>query len=603
MSDATQLGAPPDTGLPEEQPGREWVGVTLRLLVALLVLGGVYLGIALWFKDRPPAGVTVAGVDIGTMSREAAHDHLERSLADRLAEPVTITVRPDGTPVDEDTQLLIDPAGAGLSYDLDATLDQVTGFSLDPRDLWSHVVRSERELPLLGAVDRTALTAAVQEQAQDYATEPVEGEVALTEEGVEIVDAADGRVLEVDATVEAVEEAWPDSHEVVGTATSVEPGLTQAEVERFTREEIEPALAASVVVTATRGSGDDAETAKAELAPREIAGLLSVDSADDGAGAASLDLVVDEESLLDRLREDLGQLEQGPVDATVRLVSGSVEVVPSRVGAALDEEGLVAQVVAALKATGEDRSVSTELEVVEPAIPTSASEGWTFSEMGSFSSVFPTGQANAPRTANLHTAVGHLDGYVVMPGEQFALSAALGEITEANGYHQAPIIVDGRLVQGMGGGLSQISTVVFNTSWFSGVQLDAHTPHSYYIPRYPAGREATLALPGLDNLWTNDTDNPVVVRAWISGDTISMEFLGDRQYTVQTVDGTRYNVTQGARQVDDSPDCVPQNAAEGFTITNVRILARDGAEVSRDEFTTVYHPADEIVCTHPDAGY
>jgi hypothetical protein len=48
---------------------------------------------------------------------------------------------------------------------------------------------------------------------------------------------------------------------------------------------------------------------------------------------------------------------------------------------------------------------------------------------------------------------------------------------------------------------------------------------------------------------------------------------------------------------------VPQKPAEGFTITNVRILTRDGAEVARDEFTTVYHPADEIVCTHPDAGY
>lgn len=603
MSDATQVGTPPGTGLPEERPDREWVGVALRLLVALVVLGSVYLGVALWFKDRPPAGVTVAGVDIGTMSREAAHDHLERSLADRLAEPVTIAVRPAGTPVDQETELRLDPAGSGLSYDLDATLDQVTGFSLDPRDLWSHVVRSDRELPLLGSVDREALTAAVQEQAQDYATEPVEGEVALTEEGVEIVDAADGRVLEVGPTVEAVEQAWPESHDVVGTATSVAPALTQAEIERFTREDVEPALAAPVVVTATRGSGDDAETATAELAPREIAGLLSVDSATDGGSAAALQLVVDEESLLDRLREDLGQLEQGPVDATVRLASGSVEVVPARVGAALDEQTLLTEVTAALGASGEARSVSTELEVVEPAIPTSASEGWTFTEMGSFSSVFPTGEANAPRTANLYTAVGHLDGYVVMPGEQFALSAALGDITEANGYRQAPIIVDGRLVQGMGGGLSQISTVVFNTSWFSGVQLDAHTPHSYYIPRYPAGREATLALPGLDNLWTNDTDNPVVVRARISGDTIVMTFLGDRQYDVQTVDGARYNLTQGTRHVDDGPECVPQKPAEGFTITNVRILTRDGAEVARDEFTTVYHPADEIVCTHPDAGY
>lgn len=598
MTEQTKVAGRPQGGLPEERPEREWLGVMARLVVAVLVLGGVYVGAALWFKDRPPAGVQVAGIDVGTMSRDAAHAHLERSLAPRLAEPVVLSVRPDGA--QEPTELRLDPATAGLGYDLDATLDQVTGFSLDPRVLWSHVVRSERELPLVGTVDEQVLSTAVAALAQDYDTDPVEGQVSLTQEGVSVVDAQDGRVLDVAPTVEAVAQAWPDTHAVEGVAHPVAPALTQAEVDRFTTEEVEPALAAPLTVTATRGSGDGATTATAELAPREIADVLSVERAD---GASTLSLKVDEEALLARLREDLGQLERGPADATVRLSSGQIEVVRARSGAALDEDALVADVVAALRAQGSGRDVAVQLETVRPAITTAEAEDWTFTEMGSFSSVFPTGEANAERTANLHTAVRHLDGYVVMPGHQFALSAALGDITTANGYHEAPIIVEGRLVKGIGGGLSQISTVVFNTSWASGVQLDAHTPHSYYIPRYPAGREATLALPGLDNLWTNDTDNPVVVRASISGDTITMRFLGQRQYTVRTIDGERYNITHGARVVVDTPTCVPQSLAEGFTIYNARILLKGGTEVKRDEFTTVYQPADEIVCTHPDAGY
>lgn len=599
MSEATKVGSRPGPGLPEEDDGlgREWAAVLLRLAVAVLVLGGVYLGVAMWFKDRPPAGVSVAGVDIGTMSRADATEHLARSLADEEAAPVHIRVLPDGAPDDRETQITLDPAEAGLSYDYDSTLDQVTGFSLDPRVLWSHVARSERELALVGSVDRDRLVDAVRAQAQQYDTDPVEGRVSLTDEGVDVVDAEDGRRLDVEGTAEAVADSWPSTEDVEGVASSIPPDLTQAEVERFTTEEVEPALAGPVTVTATRGSGDDAQQATAELAPRELVALLSVDRADD----TTLRLQVDEDGLLARLREDLGQLEQGPLDATVELVDGSVEVVPARQGAALDEDVLLADVTAAL--AGGSRSVATTLETVEPAIPTAASEAWVFREMGSFSSVFPTGEQNAPRTANLRAAVRNLDGTVVMPGEQFALSTALGDITEANGYQEAPVIVDGRLVMGMGGGLSQISTVVFNTSWSSGVQLDAHTPHSYYIPRYPAGREATLALPGLDNLWTNDTDNPVVVRTWITGDTIHMEYLGERQYTVRTVDGERRNVTHGQTHVDDEPDCVPQNASEGFTIRNVRILLRDGQEAGRDEFTTTYQPADEIVCTHPDAGY
>ncbi len=592
-------------GLREERstPGREWRAVALRILAAVLVLGGAYVAAALYFQDRPPAGMSVDGIEIGSMTRDQAHAHLERELADRLEEPVTVTLVPEGADggdgTGEPSTIALVPAEAGLSFDLDATLDGATGRSFDPRVLWAHVSGREQQLELVGAVDEEALEAALAAAAEDYDEEAVEGEVSLSEDGVTVTEPQAGRQLDVPATADAVASAWPATTEVEGTATLVAARLSTDDLEAFRTEQVEPALAAPVEVTAVRGKGDGAERATAEIAPRELAQLLTVDRAQDD----TLTLALDEEGLLARVRQDLGQLERGPRDATVRLEGSEVQVVPARAGTALVEDGLVEKVRAALAETGKGRTVRAELRSVEPAIPTSASEGWTFTTMASFSSQFPTGEANAERTANLHAGVRHLNGTVVMPGQQFSLGAALGDISEAGGYHEAPIIVDGRLVMGIGGGLSQISTVVFNTSWLAGVQLDAHTPHSYYISRYPAGREATLALPVIDNLWTNDTDNPIVVRAWISGDVIHMAFLGDRQYTVTTIDGERYNRTEGERVEDDSPDCVPQSASDGFSIVSTRILSRGGAEVKRDSFTTVYAPADEIVCTDPRAGY
>ncbi|MFB9731243.1 VanW family protein [Ornithinimicrobium kibberense] len=597
------------TRLQEESPGGgEWGAVLLRLLVALAVLGGAYVAAALYFQDRPPAGMTVDGVDIGSMTRDEAADHLDRELEDRLEEPVVLTVRASGgvdgaagvdgaDEVAEETLELV-PAEAGLSYDVDAILEGATGLSFDPRVLWSHVSGGARSLPLQGAVDREQLAAAVERLAEDYDTEVVEGEVTLTDEGVRVVEAELGRSLDVDGTVDAVASAWPDDRRVEGRAVVAAPTLSQDEVERFTREEVDPALSEAVRVTATRGSGDDAPTATAEIAPRELVELLGTERTGD-----TLSLTLDEEGLMARIRQDLGQLERGPRDATVELDGTDVDVVPARSGAALQEEGLVAAVREALTAEGEDRTVEATLEAVEPGIPTEVSEAWSFSPMAEFTSVFPTGEANAARTHNLHVGVENVNGTVVMPGRQFSLGVALGDLSEEGGYREAPVIVDGRLVMGLGGGLSQISTVVFNVSWFAGVQLDAHTPHSYYISRYPAGREATLAYPIIDNVWTNDTDTPVVVRSWIEGDQIHMVFLGDRQYDVETIDGPRRDVRQPEEHVDDSPECVPQGPAEGFTITNVRILRSGGQEVSRDEFTTTYHPADEVVCTHPEAGY
>ena len=590
--------------LREESDGRGWVPVLLRLGVAVLVLGGIYTAVAFYFQDRPPAGVSVAGVEIGSLTEAEARVELEEEFADRTSDPLTVELLPEDAE-GEPEQVTLAPEEAGLSLDLDATLDGVSGLSFNPARLWAHVVGSERDLPLVGAVDREQLEGALDAQAADYDTDPVEGEVSLGDDGVEVVDAADGQILQVAETADAVAQAWVDQvwddqeegpegaeRVVAGVATAVPPELTEEEVERFTEDELDPALADPVLVEASRGEGDNEETATAELGERDLLDLLSVRQ--DG-GTLSLEL--DDEATIARIRQDLGQLERGPRDATVELDGSEVEVVSARVGYALTEDGVVDAVREALAASGDDRTVRAEVERVEPQIPTSASDDWSFSEMASFVSAFPTGATNEARTANLRAGVSNVNGTVVMPGEQFSLASALGEVSTAGGYVEAPIIQDGRLIMGVGGGLSQISTVVFNTSWFSGVQLDAHTPHSFYIARYPAGREATIAIPVLDNLWTNDTDTPVVVRTWITGNEIHMVYLGDRQYTVDTIDGARRDVTTGETRYDDSPDCVPQNPAEGFTISNTRILRSGDDEVGRNEFTTVYQAADEIICT------
>ncbi|QFG69199.1 VanW family protein [Ornithinimicrobium pratense] len=599
MSKGTQS----PSGLREEPAaGRGWWSVLLALAVAVVLLGGAYVAAAYYFKDRQPAGVSVAGVDIGSLTREQAQDVLSRQLAELTSSPITVRTPVPGAQEPEELSLV--PEEAGLRLDVDATLSDATRLSFDPRELWSHVAGTDQELPLRTAVDQEALDAAVTGLAEDYDRDPEDGEVTIGPDGVEAKEAAMGHSLDVPATAEEIREAWltpgwptGEDREVEGHSAEVVPELTQAEIDRFTREELDPALGSPVLVTAARGDGDDELTATAELVERDLRALLAVRQED---GRLSLEL--DKEGLLDRVRQDLGQLEAGPLDATVRLDGTEVQVVPAQVGYALEEDGVADAVLAALAEEGEGRTVEAGVSVVEPAIPTEVSEGWRFRPMGSFVSAFPTGPANEARTANLRAGVAHVNGTVVMPGEQFSLGAALGDISEEAGYVEAPVIMDGRLVMGLGGGLSQISTVVLNASWNSGVQLDAHTPHSFYISRYPAGREATLAYPVIDNLWTNDTDTPVVVRAWISGDEIHMTYLGQRQYDVRTIDGERRNITQGGEEEDDSEDCVPQAKSEGFTITVVRVLSRDGQEAHRDEFTTTYQASDQVTCTHPDAG-
>lgn len=569
--------------LSEEPARNEWVGIVLRTLLAVVVLGAGYVALAHHFGGRVPNGTTVQGVDISNLTPEAAAETLETRLALLTDDPVVFRV--DG----ESYQL--DPVQSGLSVDLPATLQGLTGVSYDPRVLWSRITDEGGELTLVLVVDHDVLERSVAEHASDFDADPVEGRVWLSLGDVHVIDPEPGRSLDPVATADRVADGWPHTRTVEGVSTEVPAELTTEEIARFVTEEAEPALASSVVVQV----GEEQTT----VTPNQLSRLLTVEESEDH----TLSLALDEETLVEIVRGGLTDAVTPARDAAVRLGdNGQPEVVPARVGTELDEDSIIAAVREALTSDDpQERVVEVDTVDVEPELHTEVAEGWRMEVMAEFRSEFPTGPANEARTHNIQVGLGHINGTVVMPGEQFSLAQTLSPINADRGYVEAGVIIDGRLVQGMGGGLSQVSTTVLNTAWSSAVQLDEFTPHSYWIPRYPVGREATLAVGVIDNKWTNDTPEPIIMQSWIEGDEIVMRFWGDRRYTVETITGPWRNIVQPGVSEDDSEDCLPQRAQEGFDITVTRVLSRGGEEVSRQSYNTRYQPSDAITCTHPNA--
>lgn len=569
-------------GLPEEPQRNEWWGIVVRSLLALAVLLGGYAAAAHYLGNRIPSGASVHGVQIGNLTPETARDVLANQLESVATDPIQLQAA--------DETLTLDPVAAGLTLDLDTTLDDLTGVSYDPRVIWDRVTDDGQELPLRVRIDQAQLQAAVTALADDFDIEPEEGEVWLALGKVHVADPVPGRALDVAGTAAAAAAAWPDSHRADAVVTEVKPQLTTAEIQRFVTAEVEPALAGPVVV---KVGGQ-----QAQLSPNQLSRLLTVQQSPEH----TLLLALDGPALVEVVRGATNEVERQPADATVQLRNGRPRIVEATTGLLIDEADLVAKVMAALKA--EPRTVTVALTEIEPEITTAEAREWKVGEvMGEFTSEFPTGPSNAARTENIRVGLGYLNGTVVMPGEQFSLVDTLAPIETGRGYVEAGVISDGRLVKGMGGGLSQVSTAVLNTAWEAGVQLDEFTPHSYYISRYPVGREATIVVGVIDNRWTNDTTSPIVIEATIDGDAIVMRFWGDRQYTVETITGPRRDVVPpGKERVDDSADCLPQHAEEGFDITVTRVLSSGGKEVSRDSYTTRYEPSPEIVCTSAATG-
>jgi vancomycin resistance protein YoaR len=242
------------------------------------------------------------------------------------------------------------------------------------------------------------------------------------------------------------------------------------------------------------------------------------------------------------------------------------------------------------------RTLNAELGPVPANLTTEEAQALGVKEeIGSFT----TNIGNANSGENIRVVAAEVDGALVMPGETFSLNTFTGPRGTAQGYVPAGVISGGKFTQAVGGGISQFATTMFNAVFFSGLEDVYHKPHSYYISRYPAGREATVYEGQIDLQWKNDSDTGVYIdTAWTPG-TITVTFYGTKRYEIESISGNRTNVRQPALQeVPDSGECHPQAGAQGFDIAVTRVFKdlNSGAEVKRETFQTHYAAEPIIRC-------
>ncbi len=553
-------------------------GAALRLAIALAVLAAGYIGLAAFLGRHVPANASVAGIPIGGKSPADAEATLKRQLASRASAPVRLQAA--GRTID------IDPSAAGLSLDLEETLQGLSGFSLKPGDLWNHLNGGDDE-PLRTDVDRDRLRAVLTETAKGVDKGAQEGSITFPEGRVKVVAPVTGVSLKVEETADAIAAAWPASTPVKGVVNTVQPKVSAEEVQRARTEFADKAMSAPVKVSVGATT--------LALRPAEFAPAVTMKAGGDGRLAPAYD----SKKLLAAVRAAAAEkgLEPKAEDASFRLEGSRAVLVPAKTGLQIDEKSLVGGFGPAL--TSSSRTVAVKTTIVQPDLTTDEAKKIAPTEViSTFTTQFPY---NPPRTENITIAARTLNGTFVAPGKTFSLNGLLGQRTGAKGYNEAPVIINGRLVKDYGGGISQLSTTLFNAIFFSGARIEEHHPHSFYIARYPEGREATISWPDVDNRFTNDTGSGILIQASVSGNSVTVTFHGRKTWDVEAVKGPRRNVVKPKKIVDDRPTCVPQSPTPGFDVTVTRIFKKAGKEVKRSTFNTHYIPEDDVTCTHPKA--
>jgi len=142
----------------------------------------------------------------------------------------------------------------------------------------------------------------------------------------------------------------------------------------------------------------------------------------------------------------------------------------------------------------------------------------------------------ANRIHNVQLVAHLVDHKFIAPGATFSFNGTTGERSAAKGFLEAPVIVNGELQTGLGGGVCQVSTTVFNAAYEAGLPITTRTNHALYISHYPLGRDATVDYPGIDLKFVNDTDHWMLLRTYVGSSSLRVVLYGAPQHRrVETV--------------------------------------------------------------------
>ncbi len=558
--------------------------VTLLLLGLVVLFGGLYVAAYAVTSDRVPRNATVGGVEIGGLHPTAATAKLRDELGP--AENAPIVVAADGR------RAKVTPRQAGLSIDYDASVDQAGGGrSWSPGRMWDYATGGDDFEPVVD-VDRARLDESVDGLAKKIDKPAVDGGVTFRKGTAKPHLPKAGRQLDRDKAAAAITGAFPavDADEPVELdLTEVTPEVTEEEVRSAVKDFADPAMSAPVILVL--------DNHDVVVRPTAYSQALSM-KAEDG------ELVphVNKKKLMAAVRPAMKGLSLRPQPATVKLVDGRPKVVPGKNGVTFDPDEVADEFLSLVVKDDKKRTYEVNAVVDKPDFTTKDARKLGVKEVvSSFTTYFPYAEY---RNVNLGRAADIVNGTLLKPGETFSLNGTVGERTAENGFTKGYIISDGVYKEDYGGGVSQVATTLFNAAFFAGLEDIEHKPHSFYIDRYPIGREATVVWGALDLKFRNDTPHGVLIQSWVKPSTSSstgemhVQIWSTKYWDITAGVSDRYNKTEEETRYLQGKNCVEHEGYGGFDIDVFRYFRRHGSDglERKETMHTTYTPSDTVVC-------
>lgn len=292
-------------------------------------------------------------------------------------------------------------------------------------------------------------------------------------------------------------------------------------------------------------------------------------------------------------------IDRPPHNAVINLWTGVIA--PQELGYALETDTIKPLIFEALKKNN-NNAIILPIKVIDPKVTI---ENITSAGIRKFLSRYTTSfnSGDGNRTENIKLAALKTNGTILYPGQTFSFNDIVGPREKEYGFQEALEIVDGEFVPGVGGGICQVSSTLYNAVLLANLEIVERYNHSKPLSYVSLGRDATVAYDSLDFKFRNNTDGPLLIMTEVEDNKLVVGILGQHSLkeTVEIQHENRQTIPPSIVKKEDAnlylgETQVEQEGKPGYGITTLRVVWLNGRQISKEVLSKdTYLGEDTIV--------
>lgn len=281
------------------------------------------------------------------------------------------------------------------------------------------------------------------------------------------------------------------------------------------------------------------------------------------------------------------------VNAEINRKNGTFIIKKEVLGVEVDEDALMERIVDAIGNFNND-SIPIPVKNITPEIIEEDLN--TIQDLiGEYVTTFNSQEKG--RSENIKLAVNSINNMLLMPEDEFSFNESTGPRSVEDGYKEAPVIVNGELVPGIGGGICQVSTTLYQAVLRSDVEITSRRNHGRPVGYVPIGQDATVAYGYIDFKFRNNKDYPIYIESYIKGEQVYVKLYSKKTNNMSIdLESEIIEVVKPKMEIKKDPNMdvgerrINKAGKEGYRVVTYKVYLQDGKKLKKEAISKDYYP-------------